>query len=201
MCTDHELNVLMNSGGKESLYNEIIDLRGTCKITTAKALSTRQEALALLAMHLGMREVNLDGQYMAVHASDSAAAIDAYRTLPNMFLHEILKKNNLDIWRLIDAFGKKYGFIKMRRTKAHMDERVKAKDLFEDSKGNIMADKLAEKMHKGENSIYSAIQKASCLKSNLYYNKLFETMAVRKWIPYMVQVENARRYRLTHIPE
>ena len=117
-----------------------------------------------------------------------------------MFTHEILKKNNSDIWRLIYAAGKKYGFIKMKHTKAHMDRTVKAEDLSEDSRGNIMADKLAEEMHNGENSI-SATEMASCLTSNLYYNNVPVTMAIRRWMPYMVQVENARRYWLTHMPE
>ena len=88
----------------------------------------------------------------------------------------------------------------MKHTKAHMDKKVKAKDLSEDSKGNIMADELAEEMHKGGNSI-SATEIASCLKSNLYYNNVPVTMAVRKWMPHMVQVENARSYWLTHMPE
>ena len=65
--------MLMNGGGKESLYNEIIDLRNTCKIITTKASSTRQEALAILAIHSGMREVNLDGQYVIINVSDSTA--------------------------------------------------------------------------------------------------------------------------------
>ena len=200
LCTDRKLNVLMHGGGKESLINEILDMRATGVIRTTKASSTRQEALAILAMHLGMREVNLEGQFVTINVSDSTAAIDAYRALPNMFPHEILKKNNSDIWRLIYAAGKKYGFIKMKHTKAHMDRTVKAEDLSEDSRGNIMADKLAEEMHNGENSI-SATEMASCLTSNLYYNNVPVKMAIRRWMPYMVQVENARRYWLTHMPE
>ena len=135
--------------------------------------------------------MNVNGLFVSINVSDSMAAIDTYRALPHMFPHEILKKNNSDIWRLIYAVGEKYGFIKMKHTKAHMDKKVKTKDLSEDSKGNIMADELAEEMHKGENSI-SATEMASCLKSNLYYNNVPVTMAVRKWMPYMVQVENAR---------
>ena len=42
---------------------------------------------------------------------------------------------------------------------------------------------------------------ASCLTSNLYYSNVPVTMAIRKWMPYMVQIENARSYCLTHMPE
>ena len=51
------------------------------------------------------------------------------------------------------AVGKKYGFIRMRHTNAHVDKIVKVEDLSEDSKRNIMADKLAEEIHKVESSI------------------------------------------------
>ena len=75
-------------------------------VRATRASSTRQEALAILAMHLGMREVNLEGQFVTVNVSDSTAAIDAYRALPNMFPHEIIKNDNSDIWGLIMQLGR-----------------------------------------------------------------------------------------------
>ena len=142
----------------------------------------------------------MDKIFETISVSDSTAAIDTYRKLKNMFPHELLKLNNSDVWRFVQAVGKEYGYLKMKHTKAHMDKNIEKEHLTKDSIGNIMADKLAGRMHMIEEAI-PTLELTNFLTSSLLYTEAPVTMAIRRWMPYMVQIKNSRRYWSTHMPE